>query len=151
MSVNSDASRPHPLCYCGVRARLRYSWTSDNPGRKWYGCIKYKEAGDCDFFRWADNDMTSYEKRLEEHMRDMEEGRRADIEEVEKMTMANIDRLEKLIETKYNEQYARLRLELGLRQSNRKMFWVAVVVVSLGLVIYLSGYSGSKVSYLMLE
>jgi len=95
--------------------------------------------------------MTSYEKRLEEHMRDMEEGRRADIEKVEKMTMANIDRLEKLIETKHNEQYARLRLELGLRQSNRKMFWVAVVVVILGLVIYLSGYSGSKVSYLMLE
>jgi hypothetical protein len=42
MSVNSDESRPPPLCYCGVRARLRYSWTSDNPGRKWYGCIKYK-------------------------------------------------------------------------------------------------------------
>jgi len=42
MSVNSDASIPHPLCYCGVHARLRYSWTSDNPGRKWYGCIKYK-------------------------------------------------------------------------------------------------------------
>jgi hypothetical protein len=95
--------------------------------------------------------MTSYEKRLEEHMRDMEEGRRADIEKVEKMTMTNIDRLEKLIETKHNEQYARLRLELGLRQSNRKMFWVAVVVIILGLIIYLSGYSGSKVSYLMLE
>jgi len=65
---------------------------------------------------WADNQMTSYEKRLEEHMRDMEEGRRADIEKVEKMTMANIDRLEKLIETKHNEQYERLRLELGLHK-----------------------------------
>jgi len=42
MSVNSDASSTPPLCYCGVHARLRYSWTSDNPGRKWYGCIKYK-------------------------------------------------------------------------------------------------------------
>jgi hypothetical protein len=30
--------------------------------------------------------MTSYEKRLEEHMRDMEEGRQADIEKAEKMT-----------------------------------------------------------------
>jgi hypothetical protein len=53
MSVNSDASRPHPLCYCGVRARLRYSWTSDNPGRKWYGCIKYKvilKLINCDLF-----------------------------------------------------------------------------------------------------
>ncbi|XP_062169407.1 uncharacterized protein LOC133875325 [Alnus glutinosa] len=151
MSVNSDASRPIPLCYCGVCARLRYSWISDNPERKWYDCIKYKEAGDCDFFKWADNHMTSYEKRLEEHMRDIEKGRQADIKKVEKMTMANIDRLEKLIETKHKEQHARLQLELGLRQSNRKMFWVAVLVIILGLVIYLSSYSGFEVNYLMLE
>jgi len=88
---------------------------------------------------------------LEEHMRNMEEGRQADIDKVEKMTMANIDRLEKLIETKHNEQYARLRLELGLCQSNIKMFWAAIVVIILGLIIYLSSYSGSKVSCLMLE
>jgi hypothetical protein len=64
--------------------------------------------------------MSSYEKRLEDRMRDIEEGRRADIERVEKVTMANIDRLEKLIETRHKEQYERLRLELGL---NKKMFW----------------------------
>ncbi|XP_062160993.1 uncharacterized protein At4g04775-like [Alnus glutinosa] len=144
MSVNSDASIPH-LCYCGVHARLRYSWTSDNPGRKWYGCIKYKKAGDCDFFKWADNKMISYEKRLEEHMRDMEKGRRADIEEVEKKTMANIDRLEKLIETKHKEQYERLRLELGLCQNNRKMFWSAVVII-LGIVIYFSSIAVLKLA-----
>jgi lipopolysaccharide export LptBFGC system permease protein LptF len=113
-----------------------------------YYYILTQKDGDCDFFMWADNRMTSYEKRLEEHMRDIEEGRRADIEKVEKMTMANIDRLEKLIETRHNEQYERLRLELGL---NRKMFWAAVVVIILGIVIYFSSYSSSEVSYLMLE
>jgi hypothetical protein len=116
-----------------------------------YYSFSHRKLGIVIFFKWADNHMTSYEKRLEEHMRDIEEGRRADIEKVEKMTMANIDRLEKLIETKHNEQYARLQLELGLRQSNRKIFWVAVLVIILGLVIYLSGYSGFEVSYLMLE
>jgi hypothetical protein len=53
MSVNSDASIPHLLCYCGVRTRLRYSWTSDNPERKWYGCITYKvilKLINCDLF-----------------------------------------------------------------------------------------------------
>jgi lipopolysaccharide export LptBFGC system permease protein LptF len=113
-----------------------------------YYYILTQKDGDCDFFMWADNRMTSYEKRLEEHMRDIEEGRRADIEKVEKMTMANIDRLEKLIETRHNEQYERLRLEFGL---NRKMFWAAVVVIILGIVIYFSSYSSSEVSYLMLE
>jgi hypothetical protein len=42
MSANSSASKPPPLCYCGVRARVRHSWTSSNPTRKWYGCVKYK-------------------------------------------------------------------------------------------------------------
>jgi len=95
-----------------------------------YYSFSHRKLGIVIFFKWADNHMTSYEKRLEEHMRDIEEGRRADIEKVEKMTMANIDRLEKLIETRHNE---------------------AVVVIILGLVIYLSGYSGFEVSYLMLE
>jgi uncharacterized membrane protein YvbJ len=80
-----------------------------------YYYILTQKDGDCDFFMWADNRMTSYEKRLEEHMRDIEEGRRADIEKVE------------------------------------KMFWAAVVVIILGIVIYFSSYSSSEVSYLMLE
>lgn len=94
--------------------------------------------------------MTSYEKRLKDHMRDIEEGRRADIEKVEKVTMANIDRFDKLIETRHKEQYEKLRLELGL---NRKMFWfwTTIVVIILGIVIYFSGYSSSEVSYFMLE
>jgi hypothetical protein len=128
MPVNSVASKPPPLYYYGVCARIRYSWTSSKPGRKWYGCVKYKvilklilcfifslvvydiysyvftqEAGDSDFFQWADNGMTAYEKKLEEHMRGMEEGRRADIDRLEKRRKADIDRLEKLIQTKYKE------------------------------------------------
>jgi hypothetical protein len=48
MSVNSDASSASsalsacPLCYCGVPARVRYSWTDTNTARKWYGCENYK-------------------------------------------------------------------------------------------------------------
>jgi hypothetical protein len=42
MLINSDASKPSSLCYCGVRASLRYSWTSSNPERKWYDYLKYK-------------------------------------------------------------------------------------------------------------
>jgi hypothetical protein len=42
MSTTSDLSSGPPLCYCGVPARLRNSWTETNPTRKWYGCINYK-------------------------------------------------------------------------------------------------------------
>jgi len=45
MSVNSgasSASSARPLCYCGVPARVTYSWTDTNTVRKWYGCENYK-------------------------------------------------------------------------------------------------------------
>jgi hypothetical protein len=48
MSVNCGASSASsdssacPLCYCGVPARVRYSWTDTNTARKWYGCENYK-------------------------------------------------------------------------------------------------------------
>jgi hypothetical protein len=40
-----------------------------------YSYVLTQEAGDCDFFQWADNKMTAYEKKLEERMKDLEEGR----------------------------------------------------------------------------
>jgi hypothetical protein len=41
MSANSDASSACPLCYYGVPAHVRNSWTTSNCGRKWYGCINF--------------------------------------------------------------------------------------------------------------
>lgn len=51
-----------------------------------------QNQGDCDFFGWADNEMSAYEKKVMEYLKNMEDRRKADI-----------DRLEKLIETKYND------------------------------------------------
>jgi hypothetical protein len=48
MSVNSGSSSASSassaclLCYCGVPALVRYSWTDTNTARKWYGCENYK-------------------------------------------------------------------------------------------------------------
>jgi hypothetical protein len=45
MSVHSDASSAssvHPLCKCGVLARVRYSWTESNTAKKWCDCENYK-------------------------------------------------------------------------------------------------------------
>jgi hypothetical protein len=35
MSTNSDLSSGPPLCYCGVPAHVRNSWTTSNAGKKW--------------------------------------------------------------------------------------------------------------------
>jgi hypothetical protein len=42
MSTTSDLSSGHPLGKCGIPARLRNSWTTSNPAKKWYGCNNYK-------------------------------------------------------------------------------------------------------------
>jgi hypothetical protein len=42
MSANSETSSGRPLCYCGILAVIRYSWTYTNYGRKWYGCENYR-------------------------------------------------------------------------------------------------------------
>jgi hypothetical protein len=46
MFANSETSSGHPLCYCGVAALIRCSWTNTNYSRKWYGCEKYKVLPD---------------------------------------------------------------------------------------------------------
>jgi hypothetical protein len=53
--------------------------------------------GDCDFFAWANNEMTTYETKIMEHLKVLDDRRNADN-----------DRLEILIETKVNDQYHKL-------------------------------------------
>jgi hypothetical protein len=52
---------------------------------------------DCDFFAWANNEMTTYETKIMERLKVLDDRRKADS-----------DRLEKLIEKKYNDQYVKL-------------------------------------------
>ncbi|KAL0889005.1 hypothetical protein Bca101_012988 [Brassica carinata] len=42
------------LCYCGLEAKISQAWTEKNPGRRFYGCERYKRRGACDFFQWYD-------------------------------------------------------------------------------------------------
>ncbi|CAA0830690.1 zinc ion binding [Striga hermonthica] len=39
--------------WCRRRVVIRTSWTTDNPGRRFYSCLGYKNGG-CNFFSWVD-------------------------------------------------------------------------------------------------
>ncbi|KAH7853176.1 hypothetical protein Vadar_034341 [Vaccinium darrowii] len=55
MSSTSTTSRfQGPLCGCGVPAPLRSSNQDPNRGRRFFGCINYKQATACGFFLWLD-------------------------------------------------------------------------------------------------
>ncbi|XP_058740871.1 uncharacterized protein At4g04775-like [Vicia villosa] len=61
ISSSSSHSRRRRLhCYCGLDSPLVTSWTSQNPGRRFYGCGLYKLQGrkGCSFFDWYDEQIT---------------------------------------------------------------------------------------------
>ncbi|XP_062173577.1 uncharacterized protein LOC133879042 [Alnus glutinosa] len=46
-------------CKCGLRSPLRTSWTTVNPGRRFFGCSMYdaqKKVGQCRFSVWFDKE-----------------------------------------------------------------------------------------------
>jgi uncharacterized protein (DUF342 family) len=129
-----------------------------------------QRKGDCDFFAWANNEMTTYETKIMERLKVLDDRRNADNDRLEKLIETKVNdqylKLEKLIEKKYNDQYVKLekmieekyknkyvklRWELEQCQTNGKIFRGMIVVVILLFVFYLSGYSGSRGTYLMLN
>jgi response regulator of citrate/malate metabolism len=86
------------------------------------------------FFEWANKEMSAYEKRLVQHLKEMEESRQA-----------NNDKVDELIEKKWKEQLAQHLKEMEekveklikkkckeqLAQHNGKMFRVSLLVVIL--------------------
>ncbi|KAL8521089.1 hypothetical protein ACS0TY_011583 [Phlomoides rotata] len=52
----SNAGDSSRFCECGQPARVRISWTVNNPGRRFYGCKFWKvDGGGCRYFSWLDD------------------------------------------------------------------------------------------------
>ncbi|KAK9082608.1 hypothetical protein Scep_029079 [Stephania cephalantha] len=49
----------HEYCYCGQPAVVFTSWTTTNPGRRFYGYRKYEHRSGCEYFNWLDPEMTN--------------------------------------------------------------------------------------------
>ncbi|KAJ1418266.1 Zinc finger, GRF-type [Sesbania bispinosa] len=57
----SFASSSHPvprLCKCGEQLLLLTSKTSNNPGRVFWRCRNWARKNSCNFFRWADEELS---------------------------------------------------------------------------------------------
>ncbi|KAL4297525.1 hypothetical protein GQ457_12G003780 [Hibiscus cannabinus] len=55
-----DDPTRRPVCYCGLVTEIKTSWTTGNPGRRFFGCknhasLRYKS---CRFMQWYDPPMT---------------------------------------------------------------------------------------------
>jgi hypothetical protein len=118
-------------------------------------------------FFWADKEMSPYEKELAKYLREMEEKMIANNDKVnafikEKcnehydklqrdLELGQNDKVDALIGKKCKKHYDKLRRKFGLGQNNWKMLRAALLVVILLLVFYVSGYSGTRSTKLMLK
>ncbi|KAK4264571.1 hypothetical protein QN277_025730 [Acacia crassicarpa] len=70
--------QPSTMCECGLFARLYTSWTEQNLGRRFFGCINYKHGRGYGFFKWHDDEMGARAKdvinELLEHVENLNDG-----------------------------------------------------------------------------
>ncbi|MED6216708.1 hypothetical protein PIB30_010148 [Stylosanthes scabra] len=52
--TTSSANRTTLVCHHGKPPVLRVSGTTENPGRRFWGCVYYDLGWECDFFQWVD-------------------------------------------------------------------------------------------------
>ncbi|KAK0571541.1 hypothetical protein LWI29_017747 [Acer saccharum] len=60
----NDVGEIYPKCFCGTKAKRCTSWTSSNPGRRFFGCSKNRGDGHCGFFRWYDPPICARAKKI---------------------------------------------------------------------------------------
>ncbi|KAJ4905301.1 hypothetical protein Rs2_19252 [Raphanus sativus] len=63
-SGSSRQNSGRKLCFCRLDAKIRQAWTDKNPGRRFYGCPRYKEKNGCQYFKWVDVEDGSEWQRL---------------------------------------------------------------------------------------
>ncbi|KAF8035131.1 hypothetical protein BT93_C1235 [Corymbia citriodora subsp. variegata] len=59
------------FCYCRLSSPRRTLWTRMNPGRRFYGCTRYRERSKCKYFKWID---AKFSDRVTEVILDLLDG-----------------------------------------------------------------------------
>ncbi|GMY18095.1 hypothetical protein FCV25MIE_13334 [Fagus crenata] len=54
-STSSSLSSRIRLCNCREKLVKVTSWTAQNPGRRFYGCVNYWSGNGCNYFEWVDD------------------------------------------------------------------------------------------------
>ncbi|KAE9467288.1 hypothetical protein C3L33_00795, partial [Rhododendron williamsianum] len=108
-STNYHSSpNPSVMCLCGIRAPLRTSNSEDNPGRRFFGCINYKEYNGCTYFDWFDpptyargmdygRKMVRKNLALEAQIAELKKTNEAHIAELKKSNESLIEKIEELL------------------------------------------------------
>ncbi|CAK9149464.1 unnamed protein product [Ilex paraguariensis] len=62
-SVHEESEKE---CFCGLKCKVKTSWTENNPERRFYSFPNYKTVGksSCKYFDWYEPKMTDRERNI---------------------------------------------------------------------------------------
>ena len=115
-----------------------------------------QQAGDCGFFNWADNEMSSYEMRMVHRLKDDEQQSRAEVRRLEQRLDIMLQRLKDVehqsrTEIRRLEQKLDTEVEKKMCQFKEKMCQAVVYLIILLVLLYISSYHGSSSHKYMLK
>ncbi|KAI8524512.1 hypothetical protein RHMOL_Rhmol13G0154600 [Rhododendron molle] len=132
-SSTSYHSSPNPsvMCLCGIRAPLRTSSSEDNPGRRFFGCINYKEYNGCTYFDWFDaptcargmdygRKMVRKNLALEAQIAEFKKTNEAHIAKLKKSNESLIERIEELLMINEEQKHKMGRQRVVLEALTKK-------------------------------
>lgn len=119
-------------CKCGIEAGVWPAWKSGtkNPGRRFYGCSRFRDIKSCNFFMWRDPEYTDRGREVIMELVDELSRKREEIELLKK-------RLEMLEEVQINGGDCVSRLENLEKTSSGIKLGVRLIICSCVIVVIL--------------
>jgi hypothetical protein len=115
-----------------------------------------QQVGDCGFFHWADNEMSSYEIRMVHRLKDDEQQSRAEVRRLEQKLDIMLQRLKDVehqsrAEINRVEQKLDTIVEKKMCQFREKIYLAILYLIVLLVLLYITSYHGSSNHKYMLK
>ncbi|GER42737.1 GRF zinc finger containing protein [Striga asiatica] len=128
-----------PLCGCVKPSVVvvRTSWTSENPGRRFYSCKKYKDGGGCNFFAWVDGPICNRSKQVIPGLLRKSNELRQKLQQIQEEN-------DKLKEENKNLAAEMKSLKISMRIESKRTMWLFIVASAIIFYQYLNKNSGGQ-------
>ncbi|KAI8552016.1 hypothetical protein RHMOL_Rhmol06G0232400 [Rhododendron molle] len=152
-------------CGCGRRVVMRTSLTTKNPGRRFLGCINYKQRNGCNFFVWIDPKTCSRGLEYAKIMQAKKEALEGEVEEL-KMKIESLERGKQIMEEENEALVVKMadlteanvslqaQIEVWKTEAKKSRLFrtclrgkIIVVVVLLSIIVFVIGVLVSSVNH----
>jgi hypothetical protein len=101
-----------------------------------------QQVSDCGFFDWADNEMSTYERRIMQWLEDVEEQSQAEVRRLKKLIDIELAKYKAQVENMWQSKEELWTSRVQLNQFREKMYHAVLALIILLVLLYVSGYHG---------